>query len=396
MVSFIERRRLLMRVGFTLLGSMRSAGGYYYLLNLVQVLLLHASDRITPVLLVGDDEPYERLAPFHALPCLEIRRSQALNSSRQLSAVSRSLVFGRDSATNILFRLADLDLVFEAATFFGWCPGCRVLPWFPDFQHRSLPELFTRAGWWRREFGFRVQAATRQHFVVSSEDACRSAELHYLHPSRLSVVRFALPPPKASDEARVKETVARYRLPSSYFFMPNQFWRHKNHLLVIKALVLLAKLGHSPTVLASGSQSDFCHTGHVAKVRDAVSRAGQEIDFRMPGLLPREDIAPLLLGSTGLLNPSLYEGWSSSVEEAKAAGVPMLLSDLEVHREQAEGQAVFFARHDPSSLADALRCFPDLDLVSRCHQREIALKQAESRIAEFANSFVRAAQLACQ
>jgi glycosyltransferase involved in cell wall biosynthesis len=43
--------------------------------------------------------------------------------------------------------------------------------------------------------------------------------------------------------------------------------------------------------------------------------------------------------STALINPSLFEGWSTTVEEAKSTGTPMILSDLGVHREQAEGMA---------------------------------------------------------
>jgi glycosyltransferase involved in cell wall biosynthesis len=112
-------------------------------------------------------------------------------------------------------------------------------------------------------------------------------------------------------------------------------------------------------------------------------------------LLPKEDMAPLLLGATALLNPSLYEGWSTPVEEAKSAGVPMILSDLDVHREQAEGQAVFFARHDPGALADALRSFIDQDPEVRQRRRELAGTQAELRIAQFAHAFVTATQKAC-
>jgi hypothetical protein len=73
----------------------------------------------------------------------------------------------------------------------------------------------------------------------------------------------------------------------------------------------------------------------------------------------------------------------------------MILSDLDVHREQAEGQAVFFARHDPGALADALRTFTDQDFEMRQRRRELAGSQAELRIAQFAHAFVAATQQAC-
>ena len=384
-----------MRVGFTLRGSMRSAGGYYYLLNLLCVLRKFESEQLTPILLVGEDEAQERLTPFQNLPGLEIRRSNALNRSRQTSAAARALLLGSDPQIRALLREAALDVLFEAAVFYGWRTGCPVLAWFPDFQHRALPHLFRLVGWWRRELGFRLQVTAKRHVIVSSQDALALALHHYLLPERVSVVRFALPPPSSHDVERISETVAKYGLPSRYFFMPNQFWLHKNHLLVIEALARLAKHGDVPTVIASGQQVDPRNHGHFDRVREAVHRHGLDPYFLMPGLLPKEDMAPLLLGATALLNPSLYEGWSTPVEEAKSAGVPMILSDLDVHREQAEGQAVFFARHDPGALADVLLSFTDQDPEVRQRRRELAGTQAELRIAQFAHAFVAATQQAC-
>lgn len=374
---------------------MRSAGGYYYLLNLLCVLRKFESEQITPILLVGEDEAQERLTPFQNLPGLEIRRSSALNRSRQTSVAARALLLGSDPQIRAFLREAALDVLFEAAVFYGWRPGCRVLAWFPDFQHRALPHLFRLVGWWRRELGFRLQVTAKRHVIVSSQDALALALRHYLLPERVSVVRFALPPPSYHDVERISETVAKYGLPKRYFFMPNQFWLHKNHLLVIEALARLAKHGDVPTVLASGQQVDPRDHVHLDRVREAVHRHGLDPYFLMPGLLPKEDMAPLLLGATALLNPSLYEGWSTPVEEAKSAGVPMILSDLDVHREQAEGQAVFFARHDPGALADVLLYFTDQDPEVRQRRRELAGTQAELRIAQFAHAFVAATQQAC-
>ena len=39
--------------------------------------------------------------------------------------------------------------------------------------------------------------------------------------------------------------------------------------------------------------------------------------------------------SVAVLQPSLFEGWSTTVEEAKSIGKTILLSDIPVHREQA-------------------------------------------------------------
>ena len=49
----------------------------------------------------------------------------------------------------------------------------------------------------------------------------------------------------------------RYQLPAQYLYLPNQFWKHKNHGVIIEALSLLRRDGRSVTVIASGNPSDI-------------------------------------------------------------------------------------------------------------------------------------------
>ena len=58
--------------------------------------------------------------------------------------------------------------------------------------------------------------------------------------------------------------------------------------------------------------------------------------------------------SAAVINPSRFEGWSTSVEEAKTFQKPLLLSDIAVHREQAPTLGHFFPVDDPLALADIM------------------------------------------
>ncbi|NIO41379.1 MAG: glycosyltransferase [Burkholderiales bacterium] len=70
--------------------------------------------------------------------------------------------------------------------------------------------------------------------------------------------------------------------------------------------------------------------------------------------MSRADLYALMRGSIAVVNPSLFEGWSTTVEEAKAIGAPLVLSDIAVHREQAGGDAVYFEPHSATQAAAAL------------------------------------------
>jgi glycosyltransferase involved in cell wall biosynthesis len=111
-------------------------------------------------------------------------------------------------------------------------------------------------------------------------------------------------------------------------------------------------------------------------------------------MIPYADIAPLMRASVALLNPSTFEGWSTTVEEAKASGVPMLLSDLDVHREQAGEGAEYFDRFSAESLANALAKFHPLDAEGRFARGVAARQDAQARVTRFAREFVSVAQKA--
>jgi hypothetical protein len=98
--------------------------------------------------------------------------------------------------------------------------------------------------------------------------------------------------------------------------------------------------------------------------------------------------------SSAVLQPSLFEGWSTVVEDVKAMGRPLFLSDIPVHLEQAPS-ATFFKAGSPEDLAstleqsiDGLREGPDR--VAECHAQE----QTEKRRYELAKEFIRIARSA--
>ena len=50
---------------------------------------------------------------------------------------------------------------------------------------------------------------------------------------------------------------AQYGLPDTFFHLPNQFWAHKNHLLVVDALSSLQSSGIQTTVVCTGHTTDI-------------------------------------------------------------------------------------------------------------------------------------------
>ena len=71
-------------------------------------------------------------------------------------------------------------------------------------------------------------------------------------------------------------------------------------------------------------------------------------------MVPYSDVVALMIYSQAVINPSFFEGWSTTVEEAKSLGKQVILSDIAVHREQDPARAGYVGTDDPDGLAALL------------------------------------------
>lgn len=346
-----------LRIAFTNIPRRLWAGGYNYQRNLFEALNRHSPGAVVPVLFAGTADDPEEIAVLASIPGVEVVRSpvfdHAATGLARATDLARAIVFGLDAPAAAAFTASRIDMVFESARFFGWRLPFPAVAWFPDFQHRLLPHLFSRSAYWRRDLGFRVQIASGRHIMVSSASALGDLKRFYPGVSNgVSVVRFATEPRAGLLATDPFDVMAQYRLPARYFYLPNQFWRHKNHRIVVDALDLLKRRGLDVVVAASGSTQDSRDPDLFETTMSQVRSRGLEANFRHLGMIPLDHVYALLRASMALINPSECEGWSTTVEEAKSFGVAMVLSDIDVHREQTEGGAQYFGIRDAEALAD--------------------------------------------
>lgn len=379
----------MIRVAFTLIGGRNWTGGYNYLLNLVRALSDHASGRVQPVLFFGTDIEEGDVVPFEAITGAIVIRNEVFDEARKGKRLRQALLTGCDQAAAAVFAEQGVDIVFENAQFYGWRFPVPALAWIPDFQHRHLKHVFGFKAYWKREIGFRAQILSDRHVMLSSDDARQDCERFYPGTlGRTHIVRFAVPDATATNAAAARAVADRYGLPETFFFLPNQFWKHKNHECVIHALKLLKAQGCEVVVAVSGRQADPRDPEHFPRLQRLIESSGLEQNFRLLGLIPHEHIPALMRSCAALINPSTFEGWSTTVEEAKAMGTPMILSSLRVHREQSD-YALFFDAYSPTQLAEVLGNFTAASADARLVLCEVAARSALLKTKEFAEYFVR-------
>jgi glycosyltransferase involved in cell wall biosynthesis len=261
---------------------------------------------------------------------------------------------GTDPLLEAYLNRKGVDLLSHS-TQFGKHSRIKTLPWLYDFQFMHLPELWTQKQirWSEQRYSNACQLGNG--VIVSSHDAAKDLKLFapdysnsiYVLPFVSNPVNFDNLP--SSDYIR-----GRYALPARYFHLPNQFWANKNHRIVIDSLALLRNKGIDITIACTGKTFDGRLPHYFDQLMAHCKEQGVEDRFLILGTVPQTDLQGLMAHSVAVINPSRFEGWSTTVEEAKTMHKTLLLSDISVHREQASQFGKYFHPDDVEKLANLL------------------------------------------
>lgn len=231
-----------------------------------------------------------------------------------------------------------------------------LLAWYPDFQWRHFPELFSEAEVRDRDRQWNYLTERADGIIVISQSAADDALSAHPHiADKLHVLGF----PPVLHEAVLKrepeEVRRKYNLPGRFLLVCNQFWQHKNHELVLRALGQLKRYGKVPPVVAfTGLPHDYRNPDSFSQLLKSMHEEGLNDYCRFLGVLPREEQLALLRASEAVIQPSRFEGRGAIGEEATLLGTQLLCSDLPVHRELNIPGALFFSVDGVEELAELM------------------------------------------
>jgi glycosyltransferase involved in cell wall biosynthesis len=343
----------MITVGFALSVDPNWLGGINYYKNLLTAIYEDPNRNIEVVLFTGlraND------AHFTGFPKLKTVRSSIFdcdsigNRFRRLikKVIRRDLVLGWLLAKHDIKVLSHSDILGDSISV-------PVISWIPDFQHLHLPALFSPEEFAERNRWFDVLTKNSKLVLLSSKNARDDLVRMIPEASDNSEVLHFVPKVNLQDETvHINQLEKKYKFLGPYLFLPNQYWAHKNHSVVIEALAILQRSGRHVRVISTGSHLDPRNPDLYNELCERIKVLGLERVFLILGIVPYVDLQALMRYSVAVINPSLFEGWSSTVEEAKAFGKRVILSDIPVHREQAPRGALYFDAHDPIVLAEAI------------------------------------------
>lgn len=185
--------------------------------------------------------------------------------------------------------------------------------------------------------------------VLSEIDKQQVKESYQVPDERLYVMPMVVPSyiyeqqtPTGFDQ--------RYRLPEKFFFYPAQFWEHKNHKNLLRAMALL-----KPEL----PDLKFVFVGSKKNAWESMQQLIDELDLReniiLPGYVPDADMPEFYRRARALIYASCYGPTNLPPLEALVLGCPMALAEVTCMPDRVGDAALVFHQDSAPQMADCMR-----------------------------------------
>ncbi|HPJ59373.1 MAG TPA: glycosyltransferase [Bacteroidales bacterium] len=260
----------------------------------------------------------------------------------------------------------------------------RLVSWYADLQHEYYPEFFTKRKVFERTQRIKLILRNTDDLVVSSKAVADDFHRFFriTEAMKMHVFHFV----SVIDDLSgldIDEVRAKYNLPADYYMISNQFHRHKNHRVLLRALALLKEEGKEVHMAMTGRFPDASHSPYMRELHSLIDENGLKPDISLLGVIPRDEQLLLMKHSRAVIQPSLFEGWSTVIEDAISLQVPVIASSLPVNIEQLGPDGFYFEPDDYKALAGLLTGLPARE------KDKMIYPEYNQRIREAARTFMK-------
>jgi glycosyltransferase involved in cell wall biosynthesis len=335
-------------------------GGVIYVINLVKTLNL-LNDKDKPEIYLFYNPELKKFLDEMKYPYMHVIEWSfpSLMKGYIRSALQRKNVFYDE-----LIRKYDLDVIYPAKNFpVKNKTKAKIVAWYADLQQKYYPEFFSRTTLLHRSIRLHFMLRNASDLIVSSQavkdDFSKFFKLRKdlkIHVFHFLSINDDYPPLNMDD------LKAKYNLPEKYFMISNQFHKHKNHRILFLALAELKKQGIKKHFAITGKFPKDTNSPYLAELSRIIGENNLHDQISMLGIIPREDQIEIMKHCQAVIQPSLFEGWSTVIEDAISIQVPVIASNLPVNIEQLAETGTYFDPLKTEELVSILSKYPDRDM----------------------------------
>ena len=322
-------------------------GGTNLIENFIECIRKFSKNEIQPVLIIRKSQNLNDLKGFKNI---KVIKTDIFDKGilQRIYYKIEILIFGKSKQIDNFFIKNNIYLISHsnalAYNFFtGNKSKIKCLSWIADFQYLHYPEFFKFKTRILRNFNIFLCSLHSPKILLSSYDSQKdlksvSKKAH----SKSAVSQFYFKSPKKKELFSLNSLKRKFHIGDKFFYLPNQYWAHKNHIVVLKALKYLKNENNNLKVISTGNKNDHRNSSYYDDINLFIEKNNLDLNYKYIGLVSYAEVLSLIYHSVALINPSKFEGRHSSLEQARSLGKQSILSNISIHKEQAVPNSYYF------------------------------------------------------
>lgn len=216
-----------------------------------------------------------------------------------------------------------------------------------DFLFVDYPYFFTKAERFIYNF-IKLSALKSNHIITISNSEKNRIKKHLsLSESKISFVYHGIDESFKKISTKLKsKTVKKFKLPEKYILYVGRVNIRKNLNVLLDAVKVNANNNYKIVIVGATENDD----GFIKK-----TKKNSQNNIMFLGHVSQQDLSLIMASATVFVFPSKAEGFGLPPIEAMKCGVPVIVSNTEVHNEICQDSAVFFETNSPIDLASKIK-----------------------------------------
>lgn len=221
-----------------------------------------------------------------------------------------------------------------------------------DLMHRyesSFPEVSKKGIYRKREYFYKnISKYSLAILVDSIIGKEQFIESYKTQAGKIFVLPYVAP--KYIYELKAKDCREKYKLPNEYIFYPAQFWKHKNHINLLKALNLLKEKGIRINAVFVGSRKNYYY-----EIKELIDELKLNDQIWILDYVSNEELIFLYKNAIALVMPTFFGPTNIPQLEAFALGCPVITSNIYGIPEQVGDAALLVDPYDEKDIAEKIK-----------------------------------------
>lgn len=349
-----------------LFSASRKMGVFQYGLSIAEALINYYPENKYTILYFGEESPDRFLNIKNreniSFVSLDASRNNFLGKVKLfLNCILGSPIFVTNKKNKQIMDKEKLDLlIIPFQLMFGFENKVPYVVCIPDIMYKYYPNLpeYSLRNRILNNFVFRFSSKYSKVSVTDSEFGKNDLNRFFNIPKdKIFSIPF-LPAGyiftfknMSMDEAN--EILKKYNLPEKFIFYPAQFWAHKNHINLIKAIKAAEEKFNQKVflVLVGDDKANIENYNNIKKQIDDLNISDRVLHL---GYVSDKEVVALYKKSLALVYSTLLGPTNIPPLEAMILGTPVICSDLFAMPEQIGGAGLLFNPFDPDDMAEKI------------------------------------------